>query len=170
MTEVTWDGENIEGVLEGRTLVTVDSDKPDNRFNDGKADPKGRLWAGTMGPEPEVGVVTPKQGSLFTFKTSVNGIVSAVTHLREIDISNGLAWSSDNSTMYYIDTGKRAVFGFNFNIEEGEISRRRVILDFESNNITGSPDGMTIDRDGNLWVACFGGSQFCSELLNDEAE
>ncbi|XP_071444676.1 regucalcin-like isoform X2 [Hetaerina americana] len=159
VSEVEWSGEDIEGPLFGKPMASVDSDKPDNRFNDGKVDPSGRLWGGTMGPEPEVGHVVPRQGSLYSFESSPKGGINVKMHLTGVDISNGLVWTSDNSTMYYIDTGTDRVDALDFDIVTGEISNRRPAFDFTGHNVTGHPDGMTIDTDGNLWVACFGGSQ-----------
>ncbi|XP_046408358.1 regucalcin-like [Ischnura elegans] len=157
ISEVQWDGEDVSS-LTGRALVSVDADKPDNRFNDGKADPAGRLWGGTMGPEPEVGHVVPKQGSLYLFEGQ-GAALSSQAWLTGVDISNGLAWSADNDTMFYIDTGSNRVDALDYDAATGQIGARRPVFDLIQNNVTGHPDGMTIDRNGNLWVACFDGSQ-----------
>ncbi|GFG33415.1 hypothetical protein Cfor_10009 [Coptotermes formosanus] len=138
-------------------IATVESNrnKAGNRWNDGKADAKGRLWAGTMGPEPVVGSVTPDQGSLYLLQAG-NGPVVKVS---PVSISNGLAWNKDNTLMYYIDTATGQVDVFDFNVDEATIANRRKVFNLTENRIAGHPDGMTIDSNGNLWIACFDGSQ-----------
>ncbi|ELU03646.1 hypothetical protein CAPTEDRAFT_91279 [Capitella teleta] len=135
----------------------VEKDGIGNRFNDGKCDPSGRLWAGTMGFEHSSGVPQLKMGKLFSLEEDLK----LKTKLDEIDISNGLAWSADHKTMYYIDSIPRKVFAFDFDLESGAISNRRTCVDF--GNITdsdlGIPDGMCIDTEEKLWVACFNGSK-----------
>ncbi|XP_068082338.1 uncharacterized protein [Anabrus simplex] len=153
---ITWDGvsskpSNVERIAN----VDHEEGKCENRFNDGKADPSGRLWAGTMGPEPEVLKITPNQGSLFSLSKGKK----IATHVSGISCSNGLAWSLDNKIMYYIDSLTYKVEAFDFDIEKGHISNRRTAFDFKCNNVEGVPDGMAIDTEGKLWVACFNGSQ-----------
>lgn len=119
-----------------------------NRFNDGKCDPAGRFWAGTMSLHDE-----PKKGSLYTLETG--GTVRR--KVEGVSISNGLAWSGDGSLMYYIDTPTKEVAVFDFDVSSGNISNRRVAIripyDF------GDPDGMTIDTKGALWIAHWDGWQ-----------
>jgi len=131
-------------------IVHPEEDQPFNRFNDGKCDPKGRLFAGTM-ENLESG---KKLGSLYCLDE--NGKVTKL--LGEIGVSNGLAWSSDAKTLYYIDSPTRAVDAFDFDIETVSISNRRRVLQFEEDKIMGIPDGMTIDVDGMLWIAFWGGN------------
>ncbi|KAJ8944500.1 hypothetical protein NQ318_011758 [Aromia moschata] len=152
---VTWDGES-ETVSEVKKLYEVDNnpDTIDNRFNDGKCDPSGRLWAGTMGIEPENGHVQPEMGSLFSFENK-----KVTSHLNKIGISNGLAWSTELKKFYYIDSFKGRVEEYDFDIESGTISNGKPIFTLEKHNISGFPDGMTIDTDGNLWLAVFNGYQ-----------
>lgn len=90
-----------------------------NRFNDGKADPANRLWAGTMGPEPEIGKLEKEKGSLYTLiaKNKVK------KHLSKVSISNGLAWNVKTKKMYYIDSPKRTVDQYDYDIAKGTISR-----------------------------------------------
>ncbi|MDC0263881.1 SMP-30/gluconolactonase/LRE family protein [Verrucomicrobia bacterium] len=128
------------------SLQNPEPDLPVNRFNDGKCDPQGRLWAGTMSCEEEEGA-----GSLYriTNEGSVKRMVESVT------ISNGLAWSQDGRTMYYIDTPTRHVDAFDFDPVEGEISNRRHVIEIPKD--MGYPDGMTIDAEGKLWVALWAG-------------
>ncbi|MDW8343057.1 MAG: SMP-30/gluconolactonase/LRE family protein [Verrucomicrobiae bacterium] len=121
-------------------------DKPGNRFNDGKCDPAGRFWAGTMpmsGSEP-----TGSLYCLFPDRT-VKKMLSPVT------VSNGIAWSLDARTMYFIDTPRRVVDAFDYDFATANISNRRdaIVVPPE----LGWPDGCTIDAEGMLWIAHYGG-------------
>jgi sugar lactone lactonase YvrE len=116
------------------------------RFNDGKVDPQGRFYAGTMHHE-QTGLL----GALYMLQG--DGSVTAV--LEEVGISNGLAWSADGKTMYYIDTPRHLVDAFDVDLATGALSNRRVIAEFADS----SPDGMAIDVEGCLWVACWGGKR-----------
>ncbi|EDO43634.1 predicted protein [Nematostella vectensis] len=129
-------------------------DKPNNRFNDGKCDPAGRFWAGNMGPEPRATEVVPEQGSLFCLHAD-----GAVTkHDSKITISNGLGWSPDNKTMYFIDSiPARCVYAYDFDMPTGSISNRRIAVQVDP--LYGVPDGMSVDSDGMLWVAMYNGGK-----------
>ena len=119
---------------------------PNTRFNDGKCDPFGRLWIGTMDKNAK-----PYQGKLYRLDGQ-----KWVGILDNISISNGLAWSPDQRTMYYIDTFEQAVYGFDFDGVSGEISQKRIVVTISDS--MGSPDGMTVDSTGKLWIALWGGS------------
>ncbi len=119
---------------------------PGNRFNDGKCDPAGRFWAGTM-PLNE----KEPTGSLYMLDTNLD----VTLKVPNVTISNGLAWSSDGSVMYYIDTPTRYIVAYDFDITTGDISNKRIAVDVHHEK--GYPDGMTIDTDGMLWVAYYGG-------------
>ncbi|MCR2806505.1 SMP-30/gluconolactonase/LRE family protein [Paenibacillus soyae] len=135
-----------DGALE--VLAMVEEDLPGNRFNDAKCDPMGRLWAGTM--DMSFRAFT---GSLYRMEP--DGGVRRM--LGDVGCSNGLSWDESKSSMYYIDTMKREVYGFHYETETGEISGRRKLLDWPED--AGSPDGMTIDAEGMLWIAHFGGGR-----------
>ncbi|XP_051563014.1 regucalcin-like isoform X1 [Myxocyprinus asiaticus] len=135
------------------TVAHVDKEKPNNRFNDGKADPAGRFFAGTMGMELQPAVVERKQGSLYTLHPDH----LVVKHFDEVDISNGLDWSLDHRIFYYIDSLAFMVEAFDYNIQTGGISNRRVVYRLEKDE--GIPDGMCIDTEGKLWVACYSGGR-----------
>uniref|UniRef100_A0A3Q3XQZ0 Regucalcin n=1 Tax=Mola mola TaxID=94237 RepID=A0A3Q3XQZ0_MOLML len=135
------------------SLAEVDEDKPNNRLNDGKVDPTGRLLAGTMAKEVRPAVVERQQGSLF----SVTSGLTVTKHLDEVDISNGLDWSSDHKTFFYIDSLSLTVDAFDYDSNTGHIGNRRVVYRMEEGE--GLPDGMTVDVKGNLWVACYDGGR-----------
>ncbi|XP_029345448.1 uncharacterized WD repeat-containing protein C1306.02 [Acyrthosiphon pisum] len=148
---VQWDGRsNTTSQPKYEKLI---DETPGNRLNDGKADATGRLWVGSMGSEMEdnPGHYYKHRGSLFSVE--LDGTVNK--RLSNVSISNGLAWSSDNKEFYYVDTYKFAVESYDFDISTGELSNGKVIFDLTANKVAGDPDGMTIDTDGNLWVACF---------------
>lgn len=145
---VTWDGRS-EKVSKIEKIAEVDQGT-ENRINDGKCDPSGRLWCGTMGPEPENGHVAPSCGSLFSLN---NGTVTS--HVTNVGISNGLAWNTKLKQMYYIDSFAGSVDAFDFDIDNGTATNRRAIFTLSKHGIDGFPDGMAIDVNGNLWVAVF---------------
>lgn len=151
---VQWDGRENSRAKVVRELGEVDQHtNPPTRLNDGKADPRGRLYAGTMGHEKPLGVFVPEQGSFFRLDGSKITTVSD-----KIGISNGLTWDLKEKAMYYIDSPELNIRRYDYNVETGEISNLRRIFDFKKNGIEGTPDGMTIDTNGNLWVAVFNGS------------
>jgi len=127
-------------------IVDPEKHLKNNRFNDGKCDPAGRFWAGTMSVFD-----TPEAGSLYTLEPDFS--VSA--KIRRVGCSNGISWSPDGNLMYYIDTLTRQVVSFDFDIISGGISNKRVIIEIPKTD--GYPDGMTIDSDGMLWIALWGG-------------
>nr|CAD7451411.1 unnamed protein product [Timema bartmani]CAD7464760.1 unnamed protein product [Timema tahoe] len=114
------------------------------------------MWAGTMGPEPTVGNTVPYQGAFYSLDTYSH---DAEPHILNVSISNGLAWNAAGDVLYWIDTPTLNVYAFDFDVDSAEISNQRSVFNFTANNVTGFPDGMTIDSDGNLWVACFSGGQ-----------
>ena len=113
------------------------------RFNDGKCDPSGRFFAGTIDMD----------GHAAFFRLDPN--LRWERLLTDVTISNGLTWWEDK--FYYIDSKLRWVDVFDTNAETGAITNRR--LAFSTEQLPGLPDGMTIDRDGTLWIAFYGGAQ-----------
>ncbi|XP_034035748.1 regucalcin [Thalassophryne amazonica] len=136
-----------------RPMVEVDEDKPNNRLNDGKVDVTGRLLAGTMGMEERPAVVQRKQGSLFALTSDL----TVTKHFDQVDISNGLDWSLDHRTFFYIDSLSLTVDAFDYDTSTGHMDNRRVVYYMEEGE--GLPDGMTVDANGRLWVACYNGGQ-----------
>jgi sugar lactone lactonase YvrE len=119
---------------------------PGNRFNDGKCDPGGRFWAGTMAFSAE-----PGAGALYRLDPDFR----VHKMLENVTISNGLAWSSDHLTMYYIDSQPGTVSAFDYDLSTGAIQNRRIVIRVEEG--LGLPDGMAIDADDKLWIAHYGG-------------
>ena len=115
------------------------------RFNDGKCDPSGRFWVGTM-------ALNIKKNAAVLYRMDKDKTVHLI--LDSVTISNGLVWTADKKTMYYNDTPTGTIQGFDYNDKTGEISNRRVVVRIARGG--GGPDGMTIDTDGNLWVALWG--------------
>lgn len=116
------------------------------RFNDGKCDPAGRYFAGTMAKDYT-------QGASQLHRLDPD--LSVTTVLRDLTISNGLAWAADGRTMYFIDTPTHGIDAFDYDVAAGQIARRRRIIDIPER--LGFPDGMCIDDDGCLWVALYDG-------------
>lgn len=131
----------------GRQLAEVNETEA-NRFNDGKCDPAGRLLAGSMNMDE-----TSPTGSLYILEAG-----KPVRKLLDgIRISNGLAWSPDYRTFYYIDTPTRQVRAFDYDLERGTLSNPRVAVTIPA--ALGWPDGMTSDMQGKLWIALWGGGR-----------
>ena len=116
------------------------------RFNDGKCDPAGRFWVGTFDF-----LARARAGTLYRYDPDGSTHVM----LRHITNSNGIVWALDQRTMYYIDTPTLTVQAFDYDNASGAIANARVIIRFPEG--IGWPDGMTIDAEGMLWVALWGG-------------
>ncbi|MDP3851933.1 MAG: SMP-30/gluconolactonase/LRE family protein [Luteolibacter sp.] len=133
------------------SIVDPESGLPDHRFNDGKCSPDGRFFAGSIS-------LAKKTGTAKLYRLdpdlSVHEAFGPVTN------SNGIVWSADGRTCYYIDTPRQEVLAFDYDEESGHLLHpRRVIA---TGHIDASPDGMTIDSDGKLWIAfCHGGCVSC---------
>ncbi|MBT3358698.1 MAG: SMP-30/gluconolactonase/LRE family protein [Rhodospirillales bacterium] len=127
-------------------IAPVDIDNPDMRFNDAKADGRGRLWAGTM-DDTESG---EKSGVLYRLDPDRSW--------REMDdgygVTNGPAFAIDGKTMYHTDSPARTIYAFDVD-DAGSISNKRVFIKFSEED--GYPDGMTVDAQGYLWVAHYRG-------------
>jgi sugar lactone lactonase YvrE len=118
------------------------------RMNDGACDPQGRFWAGTLAND-----FRPGGGALY--RLDPKGHIELM--LGDLTISNGLGWSPDGTIMYLADSGPRLVHAFRFNGDSGTISDGRVLITVAED--LGAPDGLTVDADGDLWVAIYGGGQ-----------
>ena len=129
------------------SVIELPGEPETNRANDGAVDPAGRLFQGTMS--------NTEPGSPVAALHRVDADRTARRVLSDVMISNGIGWSPDRSTMYYIDTLTFRVDQFDYDPDTGEIEGRRPFVTFDGSS--GGPDGMTVDADGCLWVAMFGG-------------
>lgn len=123
-------------------LCHPESDRPGNRYNDGKCDRMGRLWIGTLDM-----ATAANRGNLF--RVDPDGA------WRKMDsgftVANGLGWSPDNRRMYFTDTIRRTVYVYDFDLRAGTIANRRPLITLAQSD--GTPDGLTVDEEGCLWVA-----------------
>ena len=128
-------------------LSDVERNLPNNRFNDGKCDPSGRFWVGSMSYSQE-----PYLANLYM----IDNKRIAVKKLDSITISNGIVWTKDKKTMYYIDTPTAAIKAFDFDNATGVISKERIAVSIPDS--LGFPDGMAIDENDHLWVGMWNGN------------
>jgi sugar lactone lactonase YvrE len=131
---------------ERRLLTPVPDASPELRMNDGKADPRGRFVGGTMRRQRPRDPVA----ALWSFADG-----RATQLVGGVRTSNGLAWSADHRTMYYIDTPTGRVDAFGYDPEAGTVADRRTVVEIPVE--VGKPDGLCIDDEGGLWVALWGG-------------
>jgi sugar lactone lactonase YvrE len=130
-----------------RLLAPVGMHDPDTRMNDGKCDRSGRFWCGMMRYDARTG-----GGCLY--RLGPDGQAAVV--LDGVTIPNGLAWSGDDRTVYFIDSPTQAVDAFAYDATTGTITDRGRIITIDPAD--GEPDGLTIDATGHLWVALWGGA------------
>ena len=129
-----------------RPFAAVESERGETRMNDGACDSRGRFWAGTMHAGLE-----PGHGSLYRLDPDA----TVTRMLTGVSISNGIAWSPDDGTMYYVDTPTGGVDAFAFESERGTLGERRRVVDVDP--VHGSPDGLVVDEAGCLWVGLWEG-------------
>ncbi len=137
-------------------LAAPPYDTSSERFNDGKCDPRGRFWVGTI-YEPR----DPPNAALYRFSGGV-----LTRQAAGITVSNGLAWSPDGRTMYWSDTKAHTVYAFDVDAASGELGPRRVFASFTPkvagaslDGYGGRPDGAAVDVEGCYWVAMFEGQR-----------
>ncbi|MBS1886509.1 MAG: SMP-30/gluconolactonase/LRE family protein [Actinobacteria bacterium] len=118
---------------------------PRTRMNDGKCDPRGRFWAGSMSEVDEPTAALYCLSPDGTVRRRLGGIV----------VSNGIGWSPDGATMYYVDSGRGRVDQLEFDLRSGELGERRPLVGIPPEQ--GVPDGLAVDVEGCVWVALFGG-------------
>jgi len=130
-------------------IVDPEPNKPQNRLNDGKVDRAGRMWCGSMqDPNPNDPV-----GALYR----LSGTDKCSRILDGIRIPNTICWSPNNKTMYLSDTRASIIWAFDFNLNTGTIKNKRIFVDLSQQ--PGRPDGATVDEEGFLWNAEYGGSR-----------
>ena len=131
-------------------------DTTNERFNDGRADPQGRLWVGT--------IYEPRDAPRAALYRWAGGALQRMAG--DITVSNGLAFSPDGRTMYWADTTAHRIFAFDFDDDTGSLSQQRVFAQFEPRatgqglaDYGGRPDGAAVDVQGAYWVAMFEGQR-----------
>ena len=127
-------------------VAHVELDRPDLRMNDGACDAAGRFWAGTMALDER-----PGAGALY--RLDPDG--STHTMLTGVGISNGIDWSLDGTVMYYVDSLTQRLDRFDFDLRTGSIANRRTLVAIDPSE--GTPDGLTVDSHGAIWLALWGG-------------
>lgn len=154
LTLVEWDGKSAKGKFI-RDIAEVEKDKVNTRFNDAKADPKGRLFAGTMRLEDVGDIFAARWGSFYRFNK--DGSYEVVK--TNIGVSNGLCWYEKLNKFYYIDSIDMDVKEYDYEPATGSIRNERKVIDFDNGERPPPfvPDGMVVDDEGNLYVATFGG-------------
>lgn len=125
--------------------IELDPTDIGNRLNDGRCDPAGRFWVGSMFVPTSAGRTT---GALYR----VSGDGTTVTVRTGVGVANGLAFSPDGRTMYFADTPRRTVWAFDYDVDSGVATNERVFLDFAA--LPGKPDGACVDAAGCYWIAC----------------
>lgn len=131
-------------------LADIEKGITGNRCNDGACDSSGRLWVGTMDIDCK-----DNSGNLYC----IDHTMEIKKKINNLTIPNGLVWSLDNERMYFIDSPTQCVKSYLFNNENGEIYFENIAVHIPAE--IGMPDGMTIDADGKLWVALWGGGAVC---------
>ncbi|MBU3012828.1 SMP-30/gluconolactonase/LRE family protein [Polaribacter vadi] len=132
---------------ESALFTNMKNELPGSRLNDGKCDPAGRFWVGSMHFNQ-----LKNKANLYTI-TSENTLVKKVD---SVTISNGIVWTSDKKIMYYIDTPTSSIKAFDYDNKTGEITNGKVVVKIPES--LGFPDGMTIDEENMLWVGMWNGN------------
>jgi len=157
VAELRNDGGYVLAVREGFAVIEADGtryrllcriptwDDSEIRMNDGACDPAGRFWAGSM-HKTESG-----SGSLYCLETD-GTMTKKIEH---VSISNGIGWSQDTTTMYFIDSPTQKVMAYDFDIKSGDISNPQCFVAIDPK--CGLPDGLAIDAEDHLWVTLYGG-------------
>lgn len=123
-------------------------DRPGMRMNDGALDPAGRFVAGTITDDPSAG-----PGALFVL--DLDGEPRVL--LDDVHVSNGLAWTDSGTEMYYVDSATQGIDLIAYDPGSGSVGNRRRWVDVPAAD--GIPDGITVDAEGCVWVALWGGSR-----------
>lgn len=127
-------------------VIELEADEPRNRFNDGKADPAGRLWFGSISGG--------RKGEGFFYRYDPK--TKQVSVIADgISCSNGLGWSPDRKTLYYTDTPQQEIWAYDYDEATGEVTNKRVHIDLRDE--VGGPDGLCVDAEGNIWSAQWDG-------------
>lgn len=153
---ITWDGVHTLAQI---TRILTELPFDGIRFNDAKTDSHGRLYLGTM--------LSEETGNIFDFKKRVGSLYrytmeEGLVELKsKVGLSNGMAFNEKTNTFYFVDSYDLNVKQFMYDVKTGNITNEKVMTDITTFGTlkTNVPDGMTIDKEGNLYVAMFGGSR-----------
>ncbi|WP_417686760.1 SMP-30/gluconolactonase/LRE family protein [Roseibium sp.] len=127
-----------------RKICDLEADNPATRSNDGRADPRGGFWIGTMGKEAEQGA-----GSIYRYyKGELRQLFPDIT------ISNAICFAPDGKTAYFADTDVQTIWSVELDGDGWPAGERKIFLDLSAEGI--NPDGAVVDRDGNFWNAQWG--------------
>jgi sugar lactone lactonase YvrE len=129
-----------------RLVAPVEPHRSDTRMNDGACDSRGRLWAGSMSLAGDT-----RTAALYRLDADL--AVTCV--LPGVSVSNGIGWSPDDRLMYHVDTPRRRIDVYEFDAASGAIGNRRAAIAVAPED--GRPDGLTVDAEGGIWVALWGG-------------
>ena len=141
---------HLDPATGAKTRVSaIEADRPETHCNDGKVDPAGRFWFGSIAVDRTSDVL----GNLYSLEPDL----TVTQRLAGVDNTNGMDWSPDGRTMYYIDSLTRQVTAYDYDAASGAIANPRPLVTLPEG--TGVPDGMTVSADGTLWVAHWGGAR-----------
>ena len=132
-------------------LADPEAGQPNMRFNDGKVDPRGRFWAGTMTEDASQYDAGPAALYRLDPDLSVHQMDTGYA------ISNGLGWSPDQRTMYVTDSPRQMIYAYDYDAPTGEIANKRALISTKGES--GVPDGLTVDSEGHIWSARWGGGK-----------
>jgi sugar lactone lactonase YvrE len=124
-------------------IADPEADWPETRFNDGAVDREGRFWAGTLG----------KEGACGLYRLDPD--LSVHTMEKGVSVANGIGWSPDNKTMYFTDSLPKIIYTYDFDAATGTIENRHIFS--HTPDELGVPDGLTVDGEGFIWSARWGG-------------
>lgn len=127
-------------------LVDLVPEGKESRLNDGACDPQGRFLVGSL-------ALDDRHGQECLYRYEADGTVTTID--ADLELSNGLAWSPDLSTMYSVDSVPGTIWARDYDAVTGAYGERRVLLEISD----GTPDGLCVDVDGNLWIALWGAGQ-----------
>lgn len=129
---------------ETETVIEEIPEEIGSRFNDVIADPEGRVLAGTMPTEEQLGRL---------YRLDTDGTLT--TLLDSVDLPNGLGFSADHETLYFTESNTNTIYEFDYDVDSGDLSNRREFVRVPEDD--GMPDGLTVDEEGYVWSAQFGG-------------
>ena len=138
-------------------MLPIDYDMPQRSLNDSACDRLGRLWVGSVADDE-----TPRSGCVYR----VDAHLRVTQAIPATTLANGIGWSPDDRVMYFADSSTFTVFAFDYHLDTGDASNRRSFV--VTDPAQGLPDGLTVDEEGYIWVAYWGGG--CVRRYSPEGE